>query len=81
MTTTPQVARDVPFDRQVIETFRREADQHTDDPYGIVPYRINWLWYSRMVSTMELVNIMAQELIKTQREFAEFRLQVRDGEA
>lgn len=45
--------RDEPFDRQIIETLRKQADAHVQDPYGTDTPTINWLWYSRMVATME----------------------------
>lgn len=48
-----QRGHDEPFDRQVIQTLREQADRHIDDPYGVVPLRLNWLWFSRMVITME----------------------------
>lgn len=42
-----------PFDRPLIEIFRKVADAHADDPYGECTLYINWAWWSRMVATME----------------------------
>ena len=46
-------SRDTPFDRVVLQSLRAQADEHIDDPYGRVPFHINWLWFARMVATME----------------------------
>lgn len=42
------------FDRTIIETLRKQADAHVDDPYGTDTPTINWLWFTEMVETLEL---------------------------
>lgn len=42
-----------PFDRSIIKTLRETADKHADEPYSLVTMKINWLWFNRMVTTME----------------------------
>jgi hypothetical protein len=45
--------RYTPLDRAIIETMRKKADAHAEEPYEMVPQMMNWLWYSRLVATLE----------------------------
>ncbi len=51
----PREGPDVPFDRQVIAGIREQTDLRRNGAslYNQKPCNINWLWWERMVATLE----------------------------